>query len=197
MQRALEGRPWTFDRNLLIVVPVEEEGVNPMDVSFEWCPFVVYVNVFYLASKHRLWPNISVYGYEKLTRLCSLTISQDIIEVLQCHQPSDFQAPEHLARVWIQDNQIRDSCIFRDFSTPIKGRSTESMYGKNPSVDSCRNPSRDRGRLDLPSYENLMDTHAGTDGSSPPPTRSFLPRIALIVGLRMLLIALNLHKPTI
>ncbi|KAL0289662.1 UNVERIFIED_CONTAM: hypothetical protein Sangu_2608100 [Sesamum angustifolium] len=43
LQRALDGRSWTFDKNLLIIEPILQ-GLNPTDISLDWCPFLVYVH---------------------------------------------------------------------------------------------------------------------------------------------------------
>ncbi|KAL0458618.1 UNVERIFIED_CONTAM: hypothetical protein Slati_0489000, partial [Sesamum latifolium] len=43
MQRTLEGRPWTFDRNLLILQPIDETD-DPGGVNLDWCPFVVHIH---------------------------------------------------------------------------------------------------------------------------------------------------------
>ncbi|KAK4433419.1 hypothetical protein Salat_1104200 [Sesamum alatum] len=43
LQRALDGRPWVFDRSLLIMERVED-GNNPLDISLDWSPFTVLVH---------------------------------------------------------------------------------------------------------------------------------------------------------
>ncbi|KAL0418971.1 UNVERIFIED_CONTAM: hypothetical protein Sradi_1310600 [Sesamum radiatum] len=47
-QQALEGRPWTFDKN---------NGVNPIDVCLEWSPFMVYVHDIPLSLQTREMAN--------------------------------------------------------------------------------------------------------------------------------------------
>ncbi|KAL0355630.1 UNVERIFIED_CONTAM: hypothetical protein Sradi_4009900 [Sesamum radiatum] len=42
-QRALEGRPWTFDKNLLILEPLMNRE-TPDSVNLDWCPFTVHVH---------------------------------------------------------------------------------------------------------------------------------------------------------
>ncbi|KAK4407845.1 hypothetical protein Sango_0365500 [Sesamum angolense] len=55
-QRTLEGRPWTFDKNLLIMESVDN-GVNPIDVCLDWSPFRVYVHDIPLSFQTREMAN--------------------------------------------------------------------------------------------------------------------------------------------
>ncbi|KAL0405584.1 UNVERIFIED_CONTAM: hypothetical protein Slati_3872300, partial [Sesamum latifolium] len=43
MQHALDGGPWTFDRNLLILQPMEDTD-DPGGINLDWCPFVVHIH---------------------------------------------------------------------------------------------------------------------------------------------------------
>ncbi|KAL0408317.1 UNVERIFIED_CONTAM: hypothetical protein Sradi_1766100 [Sesamum radiatum] len=43
LQRAIDCRPWTFDKNLLIIEPILQ-GLNPTEINLDWCPFLVYVH---------------------------------------------------------------------------------------------------------------------------------------------------------
>ncbi|KAL0321162.1 UNVERIFIED_CONTAM: hypothetical protein Sradi_5377700 [Sesamum radiatum] len=51
-QRALEGRPWSFDKNLLLLEPIVE-NVNPDVVDLEWCPFTIHVHDLPLTQHNR------------------------------------------------------------------------------------------------------------------------------------------------
>ncbi|KAL0433775.1 UNVERIFIED_CONTAM: hypothetical protein Slati_2711800 [Sesamum latifolium] len=42
-QRALEGRPWTFDKNLLILEPLAVNK-DPKNMHLDWCPFTIFVH---------------------------------------------------------------------------------------------------------------------------------------------------------
>ncbi|KAL0409534.1 UNVERIFIED_CONTAM: hypothetical protein Sradi_1887800 [Sesamum radiatum] len=43
LQRALDGRPWVFDKNLIILEQVGNTD-NPTEVCLDWCPFNVFVH---------------------------------------------------------------------------------------------------------------------------------------------------------
>ncbi|KAL0409826.1 UNVERIFIED_CONTAM: hypothetical protein Slati_3572300 [Sesamum latifolium] len=52
MQRVMEGRPWIFDKNLLILEPVIDD-ISPTDICLDWSPFTVYVHDSPLSLQNR------------------------------------------------------------------------------------------------------------------------------------------------
>ncbi|KAL0352102.1 UNVERIFIED_CONTAM: hypothetical protein Scaly_1598900 [Sesamum calycinum] len=50
--RTLEGRPWTFDKNLLIINPIQQDS-NPTEICLDWCPFTVFVHDLPLSQHTR------------------------------------------------------------------------------------------------------------------------------------------------
>ncbi|KAK4434736.1 hypothetical protein Salat_0636400 [Sesamum alatum] len=43
LRRVLDGRPWSFDKHLLIIEPLIAND-NPIKVSLNWCPFTVLIH---------------------------------------------------------------------------------------------------------------------------------------------------------
>ncbi|KAL0410932.1 UNVERIFIED_CONTAM: hypothetical protein Slati_3682900 [Sesamum latifolium] len=64
MQRALEGRLWVFDKNLLLLESVDD-GKNPLDVCLDSCPFTVFVHDIPLSLQTK---NIAEHIGNKLGR---------------------------------------------------------------------------------------------------------------------------------
>ncbi|KAL0410891.1 UNVERIFIED_CONTAM: hypothetical protein Slati_3678800 [Sesamum latifolium] len=48
--RVMEGCPWTFERHLLVLRPVEEDD-NPQTVELNWSPFYVHIHGLRLQTK--------------------------------------------------------------------------------------------------------------------------------------------------
>ncbi|KAK4404354.1 hypothetical protein Sango_0804000 [Sesamum angolense] len=52
LQRTLEGRPWTFKKNLRIINPIQQNS-NPTEICLDWYPFTVFVHDLPLSQHTR------------------------------------------------------------------------------------------------------------------------------------------------
>ncbi|KAL0322780.1 UNVERIFIED_CONTAM: Vacuolar protein sorting-associated protein [Sesamum angustifolium] len=70
--RALEGRPWAFDKNLIIL---EQVGNNdrPEEVCLDWCPFTVFVHDLPLTRQTR---DIAEHIGNKLGQFIDMELSE-------------------------------------------------------------------------------------------------------------------------
>ncbi|KAK4407965.1 hypothetical protein Sango_0377500 [Sesamum angolense] len=72
-QRALEGRPWVFDKNLLILESVDE-GTNLVDVCLDWSPFTAYVHDLPISFHNR---NMAEHIGNKIGRYLDTELNED------------------------------------------------------------------------------------------------------------------------